>query len=117
MASEGVTWTDLGDAIERDDGKYTEVEMQEFAQLARTEGVEAGIKIGLVRGSNGGGHLTLPKPFEMAQYCHERLGRLKDDKQRDFISDIYVVTQRGRSLSLGRLGYLVSIYIQTGGRV
>ena len=53
----------------------------------------------------------------MAQYCHERLGRLKDDKQRDFVSDMYVITQRGRSLSLGRLGYLVSIYIQIGGRV
>ena len=92
--------------------------MQEFAQLARAEGVEAGIKIGLARASNGGGngHLTLPKPVEMAEYCHERLGRLKDDKQRDFISDMYVVTQRGRSLSPGRLGYLASIYIKIGGR-
>ena len=53
----------------------------------------------------------------MARYCHDRLTRLKDDKQRDFVSDIYVITQRGRSLSPGRLGYLASIYIQIGGRV
>ena len=42
--------------------------MQEFAQAARAEGVEAGIKIGMARASNGSGnangHLTLPKPSE-----------------------------------------------------
>ena len=57
-----------------------------------------------------------PKPSEMAEYCHDRLGRLKDDKQRDFVTDMYVITRRGMSLSLGRLGYLVTIYIQIGGR-
>src|SRR5262245_9475160 len=101
MQSQGITWTDIGDAIEHDEGKYTEIEMQEFAQAARAEGVEAGIKIGLVRASNsGGGHLVLPKPSEMAEYCHERLGRLKDDKQRDFVSDMHVITRRGNNLSL-----------------
>jgi hypothetical protein len=53
----------------------------------------------------------------MAEYCHERLGRLKDDKQREFIGDMYLITRRGRNLSLGRLGYLASIYIQIGGRI
>ena len=43
--------------------------------------------------------------------------RLKDDKQREFVSEMFEVTQRGESLSLGRLGYLVSIYIQIGGRI
>ena len=87
-------------------------------KLARAEGVEAGIKIGLARASNGGGngHLTLPKPVEMAEYCHERLGRLKDDKQRDFIGEMYVITQQEVRLSPGRLGYLASIYIQIGGK-
>ena len=48
--------------------------MQEFAQAARAEGVETGIKMGMARASNGGnGQLTLPKPSEMAQYCHDRL--------------------------------------------
>jgi hypothetical protein len=119
MHSEGVSWTDIGDAIEHDgDGKYTETEMQEFAQALRAEGVEAGIRIGLARAGNGGGDgLTLPKPFEMAEYCHERPGQLKDDKQRDFVADMYLITQRGTRLSLGRLGYLASIYIQLGGRL
>jgi hypothetical protein len=122
MHSEGISWSDVGNWIEhtaaQDDGKYTEAEMQEFAQVARTEGVEAGIKIGMTRASNGhgNGHLTLPKPFEMAEYCHDRLGRLKDDKQREFVTDMFVITQRGVKLSLGRLGYLASIYIQIGGR-
>ena len=70
----------------------------------------------MARKSNGNGknngHITLPQPAEMAEFCHDRLSRLKDDKQREFVSDIYVITRRGVSLSLGRLGYLVSIYIQ-----
>jgi hypothetical protein len=72
----------------------------------------------MARKSNGrgNGHLALPKPLEMAEYCHDRLSRLKDDKQRDFVSDMLEITQRGASLSLGRLGYLASIYIQIGGR-
>jgi hypothetical protein len=85
MRSEGVSWSDIGNAIERDveptpdNGRYTESEMQEFAQAARAEGVDAGIKIGLARARNGSGngHMTLPKPAEMAEYCHERLSRLK----------------------------------------
>jgi hypothetical protein len=120
MQGEGVTWTDIGDVIEHGgDGEYTEDDLQQYGQALRAEGVEAGIKIGEARRNNGSGngHLTLPKPFEMAQYCHDRLGRLKDDKQRDFVGDMYVVTQRGARLSPGRLGYLASIYIQIGGRV
>jgi hypothetical protein len=121
MHSEGISWSDVGNWIEhggvQDDGKYTEAEMQEFAQVARTEGVEAGIKIGMTRANNRGGnsHLTLPKPFAMAEYCHDRLGRLKDDKQRDFVNDMLAITRRGVNLSPRRLGYLASIYIQIGG--
>jgi hypothetical protein len=121
MRSEGITWTDIGNAIERTtDGKYTEDEMQQFALAVRKEGVEEGIKIGIARAQaqqQSNGHIVLPEPSEMAEFCHERLGRLKDDKQRDFVSDMYVITRRGRSLSLGRLGYLASIYIQIGGRI
>ena len=38
MQKAGVNWTDIGDVIasgDDDDGKYTEAEMQEFAQVAR----------------------------------------------------------------------------------
>jgi len=121
MQSQGITWVDVGDWIERGaDGKYTEDEMREFAQAVRAEGVEEGIKIGMARGQaqqHSNGHIVLPEASEMAEYCHERLGRLKDDKQRDFVSDMYVITRRRTSLSLGRLGYLASIYIQIGGRI
>ena len=106
-----------GSSIGSDKGKYTEAELQDIGQAQRAEGVEAGIKIGMARKSNGNGHITLPEPSEMAEYCHDRLSRLKDDKQREFVSDIYILTRRKMSLSLGRLGYLVSIYIQHGGRI
>jgi hypothetical protein len=116
MRSGGFDWTDIGNWIEHDEGKYTETEMAEFAQAVRAEGVEAGIKIGEARASNGGGDgLTLPRPTEMAEYCHERLGQLKDS-QRDFVTDMYLITRRGVHLSPGRLGFLASIYIQIGGR-
>ena len=111
LESVGASWTDLGDWIEhggeRDEGKYTEAELQEFAQARRAEGVEAGIKIGMSRASNGrgNGHLTLPKPSEMAEYCRERPGRLKDDTQREFVDDMYANTRRG--ISLGQLAIAV----------
>jgi hypothetical protein len=119
MQGEGVSWSDIGNIIEQNaDGKYTEEELQEYGQALRAEGVEAGIQIGMARVSNGGtnGHLSLPDPKEMAEYCHSRLRRLKDDKQREFVSEIRLYTARGLRLSLGRLGYLASIYIQQGGR-
>jgi hypothetical protein len=121
MQNEGLGWSDIGNFIEgTNDGKYTEAEMVEFAQVARAEGVEAGIKIGTARASNGSGigngQLSLPKPFEMAEYCHDRLHRLQDDKQRDFISDMFVITQRGARLSSSRLSYLVSIFIKVSGK-
>lgn len=119
MRSRGINWSDIGNAIEREDdpSKYTETEMQQFAQAARAEGVEAGIKIGQAHASNGSGngHLTLPKSFEMAEYCHDRLSQLKDNKQRDFVSDMRGITQRGTRLSPSRLSYLVSIYIKVSG--
>jgi hypothetical protein len=121
MESENITWTDIGNAIEHgsDDSKYSEAEMQEFAQAVRAEGVEAGIKIGMARAQTqqrSNGHIVLPEASEMAQYCQQRSSRLKDDRQREFIDEMYSMTQRGRTLSLGRLGYLASIYIGIGGR-
>ena len=124
MQKAGVSWTDIGDVIAAGsepgcgDGKYTDAEMCEVAQVARAEGIEAGIKMGVARASNGNGNgqLTLPKPTEMAEYCHDRLHQLKDDKQRDFVCDMCVVTQRRTHLSRGQLAYLASVYIQTGGK-
>src|SRR5262245_32243697 len=126
MESAGISWSDIGNWIEhggaQDDGKYTEAEMQEFAQVARAQGVEAGIKIGQTRANNGGGngHLTLPSPAEMADFCQARQRQLKDDKQRDLINEMVVKTRnqivpRNR-LAPGTLGYLVSLYIKHGGR-
>jgi len=63
-----------------------------------------------------GHHIVLPEPSSMAQYCRERLHRLKDDKQRDFVSDMYVITRRGVSLSPGRLGYLASATFKLVGK-
>jgi hypothetical protein len=122
MKSEGVSWSDIGNAIEHDSGesKYTEAEMLEYGQAARAEGVKAGIEIGLARASDSGGngHLTLPPPAEMADFVRDRRGQLKDDGQRQFIDEMVVKTQRLRNrLAPGTLGYLVSLYIKHGGKI
>jgi hypothetical protein len=124
MENAGVSWSDVGNWIEHggehDDGKYSEAEMQEFAQAARAEGVDAGIKIGMTRatGAGGNGHLTLPSPVEMADFCHARRRQLKDDKQREFVDDMIAATRRfgGHRLQRGTLGYLASLYIKHGGK-
>ena len=116
LASVGATWTDLGDWIEH---SYAESELQEIAQAIRAEGVEAGIKIGQARKSNGGsnGVGTLPPFAVMAEFCQQRTNQLKDDAQREFIGKMYDQAQRGISPPRGPLGYLVSIYIKHGGRI
>jgi hypothetical protein len=108
MESVGVTWSDIGNWIEHGDGKYTEEEMLEMVAAVRKEE--------RARTPQSNGHIVLPEPLQMAEYCQQRPHRLKDDKQREFISDVYAIMLRGSGLSLGRLGYLASIYIQIGGR-
>jgi hypothetical protein len=123
MESVGVTWSDVGNWIDGkadSEGKYTEAEMQEFCLIVRKEGVEEGIKIGMTRvqtQQQSNGHVVLPEPAEMADFCHQRQSRLKNDWQRDFINDIYAITRRSRNLSLPRLGNLAKIYIEIGGRI
>jgi hypothetical protein len=122
MDGAGITWTDLGNWIEHggggDDGAYTEDELQQFGQARHAEGVDAGIKIGEARKSSGGrnGHIVLPKPSDMAEYCQQRLNRMKDDAQRDFVRETYAKTQRGTNLYAGTLGYLASLYMKHGGK-
>jgi hypothetical protein len=106
LASVDASWTDLGDYIET---SFSEAEMDEIVDAIRKQ---ERARVSPPRN----GHFMLPDAFEMAEYCQSRLHRLKDDKQRDFVSDMYLITQRGIKLSLGRLGYLASIYIQIGGR-
>jgi hypothetical protein len=121
MDAAGITWSDMGNWIEQgggDDGAYTEAELQQFGQARHVEGVEVGIKIGGARARNGGrnGHIVLPKPSDMAEYCQQRLNRMKDDAQRAFICETYAKTQRGINLYAGTLGYLVSLYMKHGGK-
>jgi hypothetical protein len=123
MKEEGISWSDIGNAIEHGDGNYTEEEMLELAQTARAEGVDAGIKIGAARAnSNGSGNgcLILPPPVEMAEFCQTHCGRLRDDEQRTFIDEMVVRTRhqllvRNR-LTSRTLGYLASLYIGIGGK-
>jgi hypothetical protein len=117
MESVDVTWSDLGNWIEHGDGKYTEDEMLEMVAAIRKEGVEEGIKIGKARTPKHNGHIVLPEPSVMAEYCHERPNRLKDDAQRKFINQMYASTVQGINPPRGPLGYLASLYIKLGGKM
>ena len=119
MESDGSTFNDIGNWVDDSERTYSEDELQEYAQIAREKGVEAGIKIGMARAASNGcsnGHLSLPKPAEMAEFCHARLSQLKDDKQREFVTEMLLITRRGLSPQRGSLGYLASIYIKHGGK-
>jgi hypothetical protein len=106
MQSHGITWVDVGDWIEH---SYSEDEMHQIVEAIRKEE--------RARAPQGNGHIVLPEASEMAEYCHERLGRLRNDWQRDFIADIYAITRRRVGLSLPRLANLAKIYIEIGGRI
>ena len=119
MQSEGVSWTDIGDALERgSEGKFSEAELQEYGQALRAEGVEAGIKIGQARKSNGSanGHSMLPENSEMADYCRRHRDDL-EPKHHSFVDRMPTRTRSRRPLSPKEKGYLASLYIQLGGSI
>ena len=119
MESDGSTFNDIGNWIDDSERTYSEEELQEFGQAHRAEGVEAGIKIGMARAASNGrgnGHLSLPPPKEMAEFCNDRLSQLKDDAQRKFVTEMFLITRRGLSPQRGSLGYLISIYVKHGGK-
>jgi hypothetical protein len=106
LSSVGASWTDLGDWIEH---SYSEDEMHELVAAIRKEE--------RARVPQHNGHYVLPEASVMAQYCHERPGRLKDDAQRKFINEMYASTLQGINPPRGPLGYLASIYIKLGGKM
>jgi hypothetical protein len=109
LETKGLSWTDIGNVIEYCD--FTEDELRELFETALKEATKR------VQAQQSNGHITLPTLLEMAEFCRQRSNVLKDDKQRDFVCDMYIYAQRGMNLSRGRLGYLASIYIQSGGQI
>ena len=66
LASVGANWTDPGDWIEN---SFSEEEILEAVDVVRKEERQRAQQN--VPQSNG--HIVLPEPSEMAQYCHARL--------------------------------------------
>jgi hypothetical protein len=118
LETAGADWTDLGDWIEQPgNGKFSEAEMQELFDAGRRQGVEEGIKLGMVRASNGGGNShgsnTLPTAPIMAAYCYQRRDQL-NDWEREFIDGMHI-GGKTRWLTLKRKSKLQDIYQQLGG--
>jgi hypothetical protein len=109
LASVGATWTDLGDWIEN---SYSEDELREVVEVIRKEE-----RARMPPPPQSNGHITLPEPLEMAQFCHDRSQQLKDDNQPDFVANTYRKIRFGRGLKRGELGFLVSLYIKLDGRI
>jgi hypothetical protein len=123
MKNEGVSWTDVGNAIERNtDGKYSEEEMQQAILITQRENLEKGIKIGKaqveaearLRASNGHA-AALPPPVVMAAFCHKRREQLNEWEQ-NFIADMHVGGKARRfPLKPKQKDKLQEIYQQLGG--
>jgi hypothetical protein len=141
MQGAGVNWSDVGNWIEEGDALKSPnrimqnkgVNPDDVMSWIKGGGeddfraiYDAGLQDGIKRGveqekskssnGNGNGHITLPDPLEMAEFCQQHAGQLKDDSQRRFIEEM-VITTRRRTPPRGPLGYLVSIYIKHGGRI
>jgi hypothetical protein len=69
LESVGASWTDLGCWIEH---SYSEDKMLEMVATVRKEE--------RARAPQRNGRIVLPEPSEMAEYCHQRLGRMKDTR-------------------------------------
>ena len=75
MDDAGINWSDIGNWIEAGD-KTVRTPKTNYSSLVRPgtqKAIETRIRIGEARKSNGGGngHITLPKPADMAKYCHD----------------------------------------------
>jgi hypothetical protein len=122
MQDAKVTFTDVGVWIEEGAGDlYTADQMQDYFQAGRAEGIEEGKKLAQALASRSAGKVnghgfTLPDARTMAEYCHQCFGQLKNDWQRQFVSNIFSVTRGTHSLSKARLANLARIYIEFGGR-
>jgi hypothetical protein len=51
----------------------------------------------------------------MAIYCQQRSSRLRNAREREFVDDMVVETQRWPSLTPGRHKWLEDIYVRLGG--
>ena len=110
MQSHGITWVDVGNWIEN---SYSEEEMLEAVDIVRKEERQRAQQTA----ARSNGHMVLPSPVEMADFCEARRNRLKDDKQRAFIDEMVWKTRQMPRLHPGTLGYLVSLYIKHGGKI
>ena len=105
LASVGASWTDLGDWIAN---SYSEDEMRQFeAAIRKEERARAPQSAPQVNG-----HIVLPSFPEMVDYCNQRRNQL-EPKQQEFVGDM----RHRRVPTRKQKGYLVSIYIQIGGRI
>lgn len=131
-----VSWSDVGNWIEQDDALKSLAQVMNNKSVSADDVVswikdggeqdlkaiyDAALQEGIRRGmqqmnGNSNGHITLPDPLEMAEFCQQHSRQLKDDAQRRFV-DVMAITTRRRTPPRGPLGYLVSLYIKHGGRI
>ena len=122
MQKAGVNWTDIGDVIEPAAATTT-------ANIPRPKCASLPRRPAQKESRQGSRWAWRAQAMERQWAAHAAeafwrwrntattgFSQLKDDKQRDFVSDMCVVTQRRTSLSQGQLAYLASIYIQIGGK-
>ena len=108
LESVGANWTDLGDWIEH---SYNEQEMLEMAAAIRKD--ERARECRRATATS-----CCLRPSKMAEFCHERLVSI-EGRQAARVCRRHVCDHAAGDEPIieERLGYLVSIYIQIGGRI
>jgi hypothetical protein len=119
LASHNVTFTDLGDGIERlATGGLEEAECKRLFYAGYAKGLhEAERKHSedeTVFGKNPDGSYAWLK---IALYCQRNPSRLKNDWERGFVNDMAARLSAGRDPTSGQEPYLLAAFRRLGGRI
>jgi hypothetical protein len=120
LASHGVTFTDLGDAVEKlATGGLEEAELKRVFDAGRAEGALDAERKHAEAEITSGKRADGSTDWEgIALYCQRKLSRLRDAKEREFVNDMAArLTFPGREPTEKQATWLLAIFRRLGGRI
>jgi hypothetical protein len=119
LASQGASFTDLGNAIEKlATGGLADDQMQRVYDAGRAQGLaDAERKHAEAQAAYGLRSDGSPDWEGIALYCQREKGRLKEDRHRQFVDDMASRMTWSREPTPKQATYLLSLFRQLGRRV
>jgi hypothetical protein len=120
LASHGVSFTDLGDAVEKlATGGLEKAEMERLFEAGRAKGAAEAERKHTESEAVLGKRLDGSTDWEaIALYCQREIARLRDAKEREFVNDMAArLTFPGREPTEKQATWLLAIFRRLGGRI